>query len=62
MEAFEISHSKMVFIGDSLDRDVAGAKSVGLSAIWIDHGMQQASAGITRPDLVIHDLWDLLEI
>jgi len=62
MEAFEVSRSKMVFVGDSLDRDIAGAKSVGLSAIWIDTGMTKMRVNDPRPDLVIHDLWDLLEI
>ncbi|MFC1716502.1 HAD family hydrolase [Candidatus Poribacteria bacterium] len=62
MEAFEVDRSRMVFVGDSLDRDIAGAKSVGLSAIWIDAEASEVRKRTPRPDLVIQDLWDLLEI
>lgn len=62
MEAFDVARSKMVFVGDSLDHDIVGAKSVGLSAVWIDTGTYTLDRNHPRPDLVIHDLWDLLEI
>jgi len=62
MEAFDVERSKMVFVGDSLTNDIVGAKSVGLSAIWIDTGTYRLDRNYPRPDLVIHDLWDLLEI
>ena len=52
----------MVFVGDSQRHDIAGAKSVGLSAIWIDTGAYKFDNSLPLPDLVIHDLWDLLEI
>ena len=63
MQAFDVDRSKMVFVGDSLKHDIAGAKSVGLSAIWIDTGSYcETDKNTPRPDLVIHDLWDLLEM
>lgn len=62
MEAFDVERSKMVFVGDSLDHDIVGAKSIGLSAIWIDTGTHTLDRNHPRPDLVIRDLWDLLEI
>jgi HAD superfamily hydrolase (TIGR01509 family) len=61
MEAFAVERSKVVFVGDSLKRDIAGAKAVGLSAVWIDTGIGgKVDMSIPRPDLVIQDLRDLL--
>lgn len=61
IEAFDVDRPGIVFVGDSLKRDVAGAKSVGLSAIWIDTGVGGANESVWRPDLVIRDLRDLLD-
>jgi len=70
IEAFEVDRSKIVFVGDSLKRDIAGAKSVGLSAVWIDRskppvhntGIDKVNGSVPNPDLVIEDLRDLLEV
>lgn len=61
IEAFNVDPSKIVFVGDSLKRDIAGAKSAGLSAVWISTDADQASDGDPHPDLIIKDLRDLLE-
>lgn len=61
IEAFDAARSTIVFVGDSLRRDVAGAKAAGLSTIWIDTGDEQAETSFSSPDLVIRDLRDLLE-
>ena len=61
MEAFDAARSTIVFVGDSLRRDIAGAKAAGLSTIWIDTGDEQADTSFPSPDLVIRDLRDLLE-
>lgn len=53
--------SKIVFVGDSLRRDIAGAKSVGLSAVWIGMGLGEFDDSHARPDWVIRDLRDFLE-
>lgn len=70
IEAFEVDRSKIVFVGDSLKRDVAGAKAAGLSAVWIDRskppvhdtGIDRVNGSVSTPDLIIQDLRDLLEI
>lgn len=62
IEVFEVDRSRIVFVGDSLKRDIAGAKSVGLSAVWIDTGTGEANESAVNPDLVIQDLRDLLEV
>ena len=56
-----MDRSRILFVGDSLKRDIWGAKSVGLSAGWIDRGLRNIDDGDPRPDRVIKDLRDLLE-
>jgi len=59
---FDISPSKMVYVGDSIDRDVAGAKKAGLSAVWIKSGEIRPEASQYEPDLVINDLRELFSV
>jgi HAD superfamily hydrolase (TIGR01509 family) len=61
VEAFAVERGKVVFVGDSLTRDIAGAKAVGLSAVWINPGQEEVAASLPSPDLVIQDLRELLE-
>jgi phosphoglycolate phosphatase-like HAD superfamily hydrolase len=61
IEALKVDRSKIVFVGDSLRRDIAGAKIAGLSAVWINNGAGQLDEGLPRPDFVIQDLRDLLD-
>ena len=61
LKAFSADRSKVVFVGDSLKRDVAGAGAVGLSTVWINAMNAAPEPGSPGPDLVIRDLRDLLE-
>ena len=54
--------AKIVFVGDSLKRDITGAKAVGLSAVWLNTGNDTVEGNTPPPDLVIQDLRDLLEV
>jgi HAD superfamily hydrolase (TIGR01549 family) len=68
LDTFGVDVARVVYIGDSLRRDVAGAKSLGMAAIWIQR--DQISEGSWRagsqrdisvkPDLTISDLQDVL--
>jgi putative hydrolase of the HAD superfamily/5'-nucleotidase len=51
------SHAKVAFVGDSLERDIIPAKSLGLSTCWL------APPGSTHPaaDLVVESLPELAE-
>lgn len=56
---------EVVFVGDNLARDVAGAKAARLSAVWVNEdggraGLESVEPAL-RPDLVIRDLGELLE-
>ena len=61
LEALKVDPSRIVFVGDSLRRDIAGAKAVGLSAIWINAAGAEVNDGVAKPDLVIQDLRDLVD-
>ncbi|MBI3796270.1 MAG: HAD family hydrolase [Deltaproteobacteria bacterium] len=53
--------TKIVFVGDSLRRDIAGAQAVGLSTVWLNANGDTVAGHRPRPDLVIQDLRELLE-
>ena len=61
MEALAVERTQTVFVGDSLTRDIAGAKAVGLATIWINRGARTGDEGVPSPDLVIQDVRDLVE-
>ena len=65
LERLGVHESEVLFVGDDLARDIAGAKAVGMSAVWICGGNIERSVedfdDATMPDLVIKDLVDLLE-
>lgn len=44
-----------VMVGDNLDRDIFGAKRLGIRAIWINR-QNKSFDGISRPDAVIRTL------
>ena len=52
--------SKAVYIGDSLRRDVAGAKRLGMVAVWIQQDQVSEKDISVRPVLIISDLQDVL--
>jgi putative hydrolase of the HAD superfamily len=47
-----------VVVGDSLARDIAGAKAAGMQAIWIDRKLSDEREGVT-PDATVERLSDL---
>jgi HAD superfamily hydrolase (TIGR01509 family) len=61
LEAFAVDCSQIVFVGDSLRCDIAGAKAAGLSTIWIDTGEGEIDTDFASPDWVVQDLRDLIE-
>ena len=60
IDALGLPPSRILFVGDSLRRDIAGAKAEGLSTAWIDGGTGNVDGAADSPDLVIQDLRDLL--
>ncbi|MYE90601.1 HAD family hydrolase [Candidatus Poribacteria bacterium] len=61
IEAFDVDRSKIVFVGDSLKHDIAGAKAAGLSSVWINTDTSQVDQITLGPEFIIKDLRDLIE-
>jgi phosphoglycolate phosphatase-like HAD superfamily hydrolase len=55
-----VARAKIVFVGDSLRRDIGGAQAVGLSTVWLSANRASVGEHMPCPDLVIEDLRQLL--
>lgn len=54
--------SEMLFVGNSFDHDVVGAKSAGWQAIWMNQeGEEMPDDAPTKPDRVITNLLEVLD-
>ncbi len=77
LDALGVSPSDSVMVGDSLRADVAGARSLGMTAVWKrnhaaargdpERDMATAEDGEARqplmtPDFTIEDLWELTSL
>ncbi|MBV6622932.1 MAG: HAD family hydrolase [Rivularia sp. (in: Bacteria)] len=60
IEHFDIEREKIVYIGDHIMRDIGGAKTAGLSSIWINKRGKQLNESMAIPDLIIKDLQELI--
>ena len=58
LDALGVASTDAVMVGDSLERDVAGARRAGLRTIWIDRS-GAAAAGPIAPDARIRSLSEL---
>jgi len=61
LAVFSIDPSQVVFIGDSLHRDIAGARAVGLATIWINAAGAARPTEQPQPDHEMRDLRELLK-
>lgn len=52
-----IPPERIAMIGDSIEADVAGARAVGITAIWLD---REGKSPAISPDYTIHSLDELL--
>lgn len=62
LDALGVDVSRVVYIGDSLRRDVTAAKGFGMAAVWIERDDIPAKEISVKPDLIISDLQDVLTI
>ena len=56
-----VSAEETVFVGDTLDADIDGAKSIGIKAIYIQRRIENAD-GHVKPDMTIKSLEELPSI
>ena len=61
LEKLRASKDETVFVGDTLDADIDGAKSVGIKAIYIKRRIENAD-GHVKPDATIESLEELPSI
>jgi len=60
-EKLAIPPNNFLFIGDSLRKDIAGAKKAGMKTAWLNHSGEVADFNDnTRPDLIINHLGEVL--
>jgi putative hydrolase of the HAD superfamily len=71
LDALDVEAEETVMVGDSLRCDVAGAKGVGMIAVWkrppVDEPTELGAdkvdvLGEIAPDYAIENLWDLTEL
>ncbi|MFZ4116626.1 MAG: HAD family hydrolase [Chthoniobacterales bacterium] len=55
------SASQAIMVGNSLERDIAGARGAGIRSVWIDLGDSKERSDV-RPDFRITELSELLPI
>ncbi len=60
LELLGIDAENAVFVGDTIDADIEGAKSVGMKTVYIERRLQETSKGIC-PDQTIKSMNDLLD-
>jgi putative hydrolase of the HAD superfamily len=60
LKALDVSAEETVFVGDTLDADVEGAKGVGMRAVYIERRIQDA--GRYNPDKTIKRLGELTSV
>lgn len=58
LEMMKLSAEETVFVGDTIDADIEGAKAVGMKAVYIDRRLQKASEKF-KPDYTIKRLSEL---
>jgi FMN phosphatase YigB (HAD superfamily) len=58
--ALPVPRSEIVFVGDSLRCDIAGAAGAGLATVWLDRAGSGRRVGDPQPDFVVRDLLELI--
>ncbi|PYZ92949.1 hydrolase [Salipaludibacillus keqinensis] len=61
-EKLSLDKSKTVYIGDSFENDIIGAKQVGWHAIWMNHRNRHQSDESIQPDKIVSHPKELLDV
>jgi putative hydrolase of the HAD superfamily len=59
LEALDVASPDAVMVGDSLERDVAGARRAGVRSVWLDRTGGSGATGPIVPDARIRSLGEL---
>ncbi len=58
LQALGVDASETVFVGDTLDADVEGAKAVGMKSVYVQRRVEKDVENV-HPDIVIKNLSEL---
>ncbi len=58
---FRIAPNRILFVGDNIRRDVEAARRLGMAAAWV-RAPGEPPAGDVRPDVVVENLSELLDL
>lgn len=61
-QRLKLKPSEIALVGDSLERDVAGAKAIGMVAVLARYGKGGKEKGRTKPDYTIEDIAEVLRV
>ena len=59
MARLKVGPEESIYVGDMLYDDVLGAKSVGMTAVWVNRSGEEPDSSIPAPDFTIHSLTEL---
>lgn len=59
LDFFDVSPGRAVYVGDNPQRDIIGAKALGMATVWIENKARPLTPEVPRPDLIIADLTQL---
>jgi putative hydrolase of the HAD superfamily len=58
-DALDIAPSEALYIGDDPLLDVDGAQKAGLTAVWLNRGINGSPLGDVKPDMICTNLFEL---
>lgn len=56
-----VTASETIMIGNSLERDIAGARAAGIRSVWVDLGVTKEKSDV-QPDFIITELSQLIPL
>ena len=59
---FRVEPTRILFVGDHIRRDVEAAGKLGMAAAWVRAPGATSPAGKVRPDVIVEDLSELLDL
>jgi len=61
-EKLQLDKTKTVYIGDSFENDIVGAKQAGWHAIWMNHRKRDVPSTTDKPDKTVYNAKELLNL
>jgi len=62
LERLRLLPAEVLYVGDTPLEDVAGARSVGMSVVWVSGGKGPFPAGVPEPDFAVPDVTSLPDL